>query len=201
MFSESEIDSLINFYPLNKMFDVMDIKTSFEMFKDPYANIISNIIYQQVAFKVARYSELMLFDYLDYEVTPERVLQLTNEEFKRFKITGRRIEYIRNFSNYVIENKLHFYKLLNSDTKTIESELIKITGIGKWTIEMFFLFGLGRSDVLSFGDLIIINGLKHLYGDDDFRIIKTEINDFATITSINLWKYIEQGYYKLQSNN
>lgn len=200
-FSNEEISSLLNHEKLGKMFEVMDIEKSLKIFKGPFANMISNIIYQQVAFKVARYSEVMLFDYLEYDVTPKRLLSLTTKDFNRFKITGRRIEYIRNFCEFVIKNKQLFDNIESLSDQDVYDILIDIKGIGNWTIEMYLLFGLGKKDVLSYGDLIIVNGLKDLYGDIDkekFNQIKNEINDFASITSINLWKYMEQGYYKLR---
>lgn len=202
-FSTNEIESLKNHGTLKKMFSVMDMETTLKVFKSPFANLISNIIYQQVAFKVARYSEVMLFDYLNYDITPETILSVTDKQFKQFKITGRRIEYMRNFSNFVIENEEFFNNILNKSSEEIYDTLITIPGVGKWTIEMFMLFGLGKSDILSYGDLIIVNGLKDLYGEVDkkkFEDIYNEITDFATITSINLWKYMEQGYYKQRKN-
>ncbi len=198
-FTDSEVSALVNHKKLGKMFEVMDVVTTLQVFKDPFANMISNIIYQQVAFKVARYSEVMLFDYLNYEITPEKLLTVTNAEFKRFKIAGRRIEYIRIFCNFVIDNKALFDNITNLDEAEIYDILVSIKGIGKWTIEMFMLFGLGKRDILSYGDLIIVNGLKDLYGDvdkDRFNQIKHEISSFASIASVNLWRYMEQGYYK-----
>ena len=45
----------------------------------------------------------------------------------------------------------------------IRDALVKIKGIGPWTAEMFLIFGLGRPDVFSAGDLGLRKGLKIVY--------------------------------------
>lgn len=200
-FSDEEITKLKEHKVLNKMFDKMEIETKLKFFKDPYANMVSNIIYQQVAFKLARYSEVMLFDYLDYEITPEKILSLSNKDFNKFKITGRRIDYIRNFTQFVIDNPEFWSNVYNVDEEELDSTLVTISGVGKWTIEMFKLFALANPNIISLGDLIIVRGIENLYGPcskEELNKIVDEIEDFATIASVNLWKYIEQGYYLVE---
>ncbi len=201
VFSDEEISCLKNNSNLNKMFEVMEMETKLNKFKDYFACMISNIIYQQVAFKVARYSEVMLFDYLDYEVTPEKVLKLSDKEFKRFKIFGRRLKYIRNFALFVIENEEFCKNIYNLSEEEIYDNLILIPGVGSWTLEMFFIFGIPKKDILSLKDLIIVRGLKFLYEEEDVEEIRESILEYGTITSINLWKFIEQGYYKKLETN
>lgn len=195
-FSEFEISSLKNNGKLNKMFEVMEIETELNVFSNLFACMISNIIYQQVAFKVARYSEVMLFDYLQYDVSPEAILKIDDKTFKRFKIFGKRMDYIRNFANFTVENQSFFSNIDTYSEEEIFDILIKIPGIGNWSIEMFFIFGLTKNDILSLQDLIIVKGLKRLYGEVDLTAVKAEINDYATITSVNLWKFIEKEFYK-----
>ncbi len=197
-FSSDEVNWIINHEKLGKMFDVMDVKKTLRVFNDPFACMISNIIYQQVAFKLARFSEVMLFDYLDFNIIPQSILKLSDKEFKKFKIFGRRVEYIRNFAKYVIDNNSFFENIYNVSEKAIEDEFIKISGIGSWSIEMFFIFGLGKKDILSLKDLIIIKGIENLYGKMDkneLLEIKNELIKYGTIVSINLWSYIEDKYY------
>ncbi len=195
-FSEEEISEIKNHNKLGKMFDVMDVVLRMKLFKSSFACMVSNIVYQQVAFKVARYSEVMLFDYLDYDITPERILSVTDKEFKKFKIFGRRVDYIRNFAVFTLNNKDFFEKLNYLSEKEIYDELIKIPGIGSWSIEMFFLFGLGKKNILSLKDLIIVKGIKSLYTEEEYmkiNDIRDSILHIGTITSLNLWKYNRRG--------
>lgn len=193
-FSKEEINALANNPHLNKMFTVMEMEISVNKFKDFFSCMISNIIYQQVAFKVARYSEVMLFDYLDFDITPESILKLSDKQLKKFKIAGRRVEYMRNFAEFVMKNKEFCSNINNLSEDEIYNTLIKIPGIGSWSIEMLFVFGITRKDILSLKDLIIVRGLNKLYGDVDLKSVREDILPYGTITSINLWKFVEKKY-------
>lgn len=198
-FSNDEIEYILNHSKFSKMFDVMELNTSYYKFKNSYESVISNIIYQQVAFKVARKSEIKLFAHFNYELDPNVLITLTKKQYKEFGITGRRVDYIINFSNYVLENSKFWNDIETYSDELITKELIKIKGIGLWTIEMFLLFGLGRKDIISLGDLIIVNGLKFLYGDcssEELKTIIKECSNYGTIISMHIWKFMEQGYYK-----
>lgn len=197
-FSSEEIKSLKNNSNLNKMFEVMEIETSLNQFKDLFSCMISNIVYQLVAFKIAREGEIKLFSYLDYNVTPDKLLQISDNKFKELKIYGQRIKYIREFSKFVLDNQEWWNDIEFKSEEEIEKKLKTVTGIGSWSIEMFFIFGMTKSNILSLKDLIILKGLNDLYTDADLKAVKNEISDYSTITSINLWKYIEGGYFKLK---
>ncbi len=197
-FSDKEVEWLGKHQNLNKMFKVMDMTKGLRMFNDPFAAMISNIIYQLVAFKIARQGEVLLFDYLDYNITPERIIKLTDNEFKMLKIYGQRIPYIKNFAQFALDNPNFLKEVDQISEKEIERTLKKISGIGRWSIEMFFIFGLGKKDILSLGDLIIVRGLKNIYGEmspKELREKRLELLEYGTIISLNLWKYIEEKYY------
>ena len=49
----------------------------------------------------------------------------------------------------------------------IRDELIKIKGIGHWTIDMFLMFTVLKSNILPVGDLGIKKAFKELYNLDD----------------------------------
>ena len=44
--------------------------------------------------------------------------------------------------------------------------LIELPGIGRWTAEMFLIFGLRRPDVLALGDAGLQRANRLLYGED-----------------------------------
>jgi DNA-3-methyladenine glycosylase II len=56
--------------------------------------------------------------------------------------------------------------LFSASYDEIFEELIKVRGLGKWSIEMFACFGLKRMDVFSTGDLGVQRGMAALMGRD-----------------------------------
>ena len=43
-------------------------------------------------------------------------------------------------------------------------KLVKIRGIGPWTVHMFLMFTIGHADVLPVGGLVVARGIAKLYG-------------------------------------
>jgi DNA-3-methyladenine glycosylase II len=54
--------------------------------------------------------------------------------------------------------------LFSASYEEVLEELIKVRGLGKWSVEMFACFGLKRMDVFSTGDLGVQRGMAALMG-------------------------------------
>ena len=196
VFSEAEITSIKNHPVLNKMFKKMPIVTTYHQFNDVFSCLVAQVIYQQVAFKTALNQETMLAVLCDFDLSREKLSKIEDKKLIEIGLNGPRLKYIRNLVNHDFD----YQKLYEMDDQEVYQELIKIKGIGSWTIEMTMLFALDSKRIISYKDLIIINGIKHLYGLEqlslqDFNEIVKDFAGFETIVSMNLWAYIEQGYY------
>ena len=196
-FSKNEQNMLISHPTLKKMFDVMKPIKNYIHYNTIFTCVISQIIYQQIGYKTAKKQEILFYKLCNYEVTKEKLMKMDDKEFKKIGISGFRLKYIRN----TINSDIDFVKLSEYSDEKIYEILTSIKGIGTWTVEMVLLFGMSRSHVISYKDLIIINGLKQLYKLENislskFNEIVSTFNGFESIVSINLWSYIEKGYYK-----
>lgn len=71
-------------------------------------------------------------------------------------------------------------------------ELTKIRGIGQWTAEMFALFVLRHSNILSIGDAGLQRTVKKLYGNTaTLKEIGARWEPYCSIASWYLWRYID----------
>lgn len=50
------------------------------------------------------------------------------------------------------------------------AKLVELDGIGIWTAEMLMLFSMQRRNILSFGDLALVRGMRMVY---HHKVIKT----------------------------
>ena len=78
--------------------------------------------------------------------------------------------------------------------KKIREKLIKIKGIGNWTIDMFLIFSKGHLDIFPLGDLAVVNVIKKEYKVESMNQILEIANKWSpykTIASIHLWKAID----------
>jgi DNA-3-methyladenine glycosylase II len=159
-----------------------------------YALSLSNLIIdQQISFKAAitikkRFAVVIQnLSYVD-------ILNLDNDKIQSIGISFRKVEYIKNVFFFFIENEKRFIEL---DAEKMKKELISIKGIGKWTIEMFLMFELGKPDIFSKGDIALLNSVKKNYKMNDLDNKKLEDlikswSPYNSTASLLLWKSIEE---------
>jgi DNA-3-methyladenine glycosylase II len=159
-----------------------------------YALSLSNLIIdQQISFKAA-ITIKKRFALIIQNLSYVEILNLDNNKIQSIGISFRKVEYIKNVFSFFIENEKRFIDL---DAEKMKEELISIKGIGKWTIEMFLMFELGKPDIFSKGDIALINSVKKNYKMDDLdndklnNLIKTW-SPYNSTASLLLWKSVEE---------
>ncbi len=70
--------------------------------------------------------------------------------------------------------------------------LTRINGIGRWTAEMFLIFGLKRPDVLSLSDAGLKRSVKLLYGEGATLLEAAENwGAWRSVASWYLWRNLD----------
>jgi len=168
--------------------------------EDFFSVFVNCIIVQQISLKAADSIWNRTLKLFDNKITPEKVLKMDFDKIKSVGMSAKKVEYIKTTAKKILSNELNIEKLANMDDETIAKELLKLHGVGNWTVEMLLIFCFGRKNILSYGDLTIIRGLKMLYNLD--RIDKTTFDKYRTlfdpynsIVSFYLW-YIAEGKMK-----
>ena len=158
-----------------------------------YALSLSNLIIdQQISFKAA-ITIKKRFALIIQNLSYIEIVNLDNNKIQSIGISFRKVEYIKNVFSFFIENEKRFIDL---DAEKMKEELISIKGIGKWTIEMFLMFELGKPDIFSKGDIALINSVKRNYKMDDLdndklnNLIKSW-SPYNSTASLLLWKSVE----------
>ena len=158
-----------------------------------YALSLSNLIIdQQISFKAA-ITIKKRFALIIQNLSYTEILNLDDDKIQSIGISFRKVEYIKNVFSFFIENEKRFIDL---DAEKMKEELISIKGIGKWTIEMFLMFELGKPDIFSKGDIALINSVKRNYKMDDLdndklnNLIKSW-SPYNSTASLLLWKSVE----------
>lgn len=79
------------------------------------------------------------------------------------------------------------------DDATIRNELIKIKGIGNWTIDVFLMMALNRTDCFPTGDIALMNSIKHVKqlpkhtSKEEIVLIAEKWKPYRTIAAYILW--------------
>ena len=181
---------------LNALIDKYD-RPNFEN-NDNYFNALSkSIIYQQLSGKVAKVIYNRFLD-LFKNRTPdlEIIISLKDSELRKIGLSKQKTDYIKGLSKYFYKEgkSIDFSSLTNQE---ISKELIKIKGIGQWTVDMFLMFTIFRTDVLPVADLGIKKGFKKLFNLKELPSEKVMINKskkwqpYRTIACCYLWKLVD----------
>ncbi len=135
-----------------------------EVHPSPFLRLTRSIIGQQLSVKAAStiFGRLeQLFE--NKKITPAGLVKISGEKLRAAGISYQKISYLKDLGRKVLNGELELSKIHELETDIIIEELIKIRGIGRWTVEMFLMFSLGRTDVFSFGDLGLQNAIKKVY--------------------------------------
>ena len=167
-----------------------------------YAIALCNlIIEQQISFKAAITIKKKFHDLISNK-SNKQILELENSTIQKVGVSFKKVEYMKNVLSFFAENHLDLDSL---DQNQIEKKLIKIKGIGKWTIEMFLMFVVLKPDIFSFGDLALINSIKKNYGiTDKNEVSKLTLSwsPYRTVASLLLWFSIEKNiFYDLNNKS
>ena len=126
-----------------------------------FATLIHIILEQQVSLSSAKAA----FDKLakQTDVTPENFLTLDDATLKRIGFSRQKTRYGRALAQKIVDG-LELEELHTQPDDSIRSELIKLPGIGNWTIDIYLLMALNRPDVLPVGDLALQIAVKEVKG-------------------------------------
>ena len=132
--------------------------------ENPFHALASSIISQQLSARAARAIKGRLFALLGTDrFFPENILKSSAKSLRAAGLSRAKIEYIRGFAVAVRNGGFDFASIAQSEDEEVITKLITFPGIGRWTAEMFLIFGLGRPDVLSVYDAGIKKALKLAY--------------------------------------
>jgi DNA-3-methyladenine glycosylase II len=164
---------------------------------NPFEALVEAIITQQISDSAGKSISLKFKNLFGTKYpTPHDVVKLSKDEIKSVGLSRMKAEYIFDISKMIVDEKLNFKIFKKMSDKEVIFELTKIRGIGKWTAEMYLIFGLGRLDVFPLGDLGLINGMKKLYGlenptNEEINKITDKWIPYRTIGTWYIWRGVK----------
>lgn len=139
---------------------------TFTRFKDPYKALIRAVVYQQLSGKAAGtiYGRVMAL-YGRRHPEPAAILGTTDEQFRGAGLSRQKIAAIRDIARKRLDRVIPQQRTIAHlpDAEIIE-RLTTVHGVGRWTVEMYLMFSLGRPDVLPVDDLGVRKGAEKMLG-------------------------------------
>ncbi len=162
-----------------------------EVRPDLFDALMHSIVGQQIATKAQQTVWARLVLALG-EVTPETIDGAETATLQGVGLSFRKVAYMKAAARKVLLGELDVEALRLMDDASLCATLCALDGVGVWTAEMLMLFSLQRPDVLSFGDLAILRGLRMLHrhregSRDRFEIYRRRYSPYGSVASLYLW--------------
>lgn len=154
--------------------------------EDYVLDLYKYIIFQQISTKAGNSIFNRFLKY--YQKNKEDITVWNEQDYKNIGLSHQKKKYIEN----IFKDRSEIYRLKKSnDSDLIRKKLIKIKGVGDWTVDMFLIFSKGDLDIFPVGDLAVINVIKKEYKVDSIEQILKIANNWSpykTIATLYLWE-------------
>ena len=161
-----------------------------------FHTLLKSIIGQQISVSAANSIQKKFFS-IKKKIDPKNVIKINNITLKNIGLSKQKILYIKNISYFFIHNKNFIKNIKNYDEHEIRNHLIEVKGIGPWTVDMFLIFGLGKSNIFPKGDLGFLKAISISY-KKKLPIEEKELNKlfknwspYNTVATWYLWRSLD----------
>ena len=164
---------------------------------DPFNELVNIVISQFISTKAAKGIKEKMLKQLNEESF--RILSFKNlnvDQIKSFGLSKNKAKSIKSLVLFFSQNpnSKNLYRLSEEERY---DNLIKIFGIGKWSIEMFEMFYIRNKNIFSSGDAAIrvaMEELEMVKKTNDFEKYDKYAkrwDPYKTIACLHLWHFIE----------
>ncbi|HYF09961.1 MAG TPA: DNA-3-methyladenine glycosylase 2 family protein [Acetobacteraceae bacterium] len=97
---------------------------------------------------------------------PAGLLALSEEALRGAGLSRPKVGHVRALAEACLDGRLDFVAIRAMPDEEAIACIAQVPGLGRWSAEIFLLFGLQRPDVFPCGDLALAAGAAHLKGLD-----------------------------------
>jgi len=155
-----------------------------------YQSLIRSVVAQQVSTAAARTISGRLEVKCGGSITAEKVGALSLKQLQSVGLTGAKVRTISELTEAALSGEINFRKFPHLSDEEIIQELVPLYGIGRWTVEMFLIFHLGRLDVWPVDDLAVRRGWDNLHANSEpikAKVLNTLGEPFTGMRSVVAW--------------
>ena len=169
-----------------------------------FQSLILFILEQQVSLASAYAAFKKLKERIGF-VTPAKILALSDTELRACYFSRQKIVYARELATAVKKKKLVLKRFTILHEDDIRQQMKVIKGIGDWTVDVYLMHSLQRTDLFPLGDIALVNSLKETkklpkdVSREKMLKIAEPWRPYRTIASMILWhSYIKKRNMKIE---
>lgn len=156
-----------------------------------FETLVLLILEQQVSIDSAKatYLKIKVKNEIFY---PESLLNISDEQYRSFGVSRQKTTYIKALATAILNKEINLESLSSKPALQVREELIKIKGIGNWTIDIYLMFCLQDPDLMPLGDIAVVNTIKELFDihtKEEMEILSKNWQPYRSYATFLLWHY------------
>ncbi|AWD32297.1 DNA-3-methyladenine glycosylase [Candidatus Kinetoplastibacterium sorsogonicusi] len=169
---------------------------NFSIFSENYFQILSKAIICQKISNIANETVDNIWNIFKNKIflDPYSILITSKDTLKSMGVNNRKANYLYHLALSFCEKKVKYEDWNTMDNESIVKELLSIKGIGRWTAEIFLMFGMQRPDIMPLDDKDLLKAISFHYfsGEPVSRFEAREVSvawkPWRTVASYYLWQ-------------
>ncbi|HEV7329768.1 MAG TPA: DNA-3-methyladenine glycosylase 2 family protein [Flavisolibacter sp.] len=157
-----------------------------------FETLVLTILEQQVSLASAYAAYKKLKEKVG-TITPEAVRSLTDEELRSCYFSRQKIVYVRELANAILSKSINLKTFEKKEDDVVRRELKALKGIGDWTVDIYLLHALQRSDIFPIGDQALVNGFQMLLAEKQPKEVLLQQAEawrpYRSIATMLLWHF------------
>ena len=162
-----------------------------------FESLVESVISQQLAVRAADTIHGRLVTLAGGKVTPAKIAKLAETDLRSAGLSGAKAKTIKGLSSAALSGAVEINKLHLIDDEKVDVQLNSLWGIGPWTVDMFMIFQLGRTDIWPTGDLGVRRGwekihrLKEQIEPNKLQVKGEKFRPHRSIVAWYCWRAVE----------
>lgn len=159
-----------------------------------FQSLVRIVVSQQLGTAAARSIFSRVQELCKNDITPGAILKARETILRAAGLSGAKIKTIKAIATAVKNKELNLLSLKKIPELEAAEKLTAIWGLGPWSVEMFMMNTLGRTDVFSAGDLGLIRAIESIYSlpkgvsREKILLIAQKWSPYRTYASLLLWR-------------
>tara|TARA_E500000178_G_scaffold150541_1_gene150283 strand:- start:80 stop:718 length:639 start_codon:yes stop_codon:yes gene_type:complete len=175
-----------------KVFDQIGLPQNRTM-KQGFQSLAKIIIGQQISTNVANtiYNKLIIDDVLN----ENKITSLSIDKLKQYGLSSQKSYYLKNLAELIQKKGLNLRTLNKLSSEEISNSLIRVKGVGKWTINNYKIFALQDINAWPAADLALQEAIK-IINKTKLRPTEKEMEElgnkwlpYRTAAALFLWHF------------
>ncbi len=162
-----------------------------EVNPDLFSSLMHSIVGQQISTKAHATIWGRMVEGLG-EVTPSTISEESQECLQSYGLSFKKVEYMQGIAASILSGELSVESLHAMSDEEVCRELSKLHGVGVWTAEMIMIFSMQRPNIISYGDLAIVRGMRMIFRHrkitkELFAKYQRKFSPYGTVASLYFW--------------